>query len=174
MSHFAGHVLGSLIAKAIRDSKPERRVSSTTFVRFGNQDQEAGYVGPEKVSPLEVEDPLNPICCSCFGLKSTIRTLGYVQLVLASLGFAALLYMISNHVDSELSSSINHSFYYWPALAGGYAVLLWVSWLYIIAAVLLVQGVKWGKKGYLDLWMVLNISGLFNCGVCVVQNLFLF
>lgn len=155
MSHFGGHlvshVLGALIGRAIRDAKPERR-GQTTFVRFENQDQ----VGQLAQSPVEVEDPQNPTCCSCFGLKSTIKTFCYVQIVLLVLGVlsAGLAIVLLTTGDGI------HPWYHLPVAGAAYVVLLWVSGLYITAAVLLVRGVNRANRGLLRVWMWLNISGL--------------
>eukprot|EP00092_Neocalanus_flemingeri_P005501 GFUD01005931.1.p1 GENE.GFUD01005931.1~~GFUD01005931.1.p1 ORF type:complete len:302 (+),score=59.33 GFUD01005931.1:88-906(+) len=182
--HFLGHVLGALMGRAIRDAKQERRPGSfntaqTTFVRFENQNQEftGETITPVQLTAIEVDDPQNPTFCSCFGLKSTIRTLAYIQILLTGAFLTTCLVMItsttSDYIDSRDPQLVHSSWYdtpywyysYWSVAAAACVVLLWVSGLFIVAACLLVTGVKWGKQGDLDIWLGLNISGLVTSTV---------
>eukprot|EP00090_Calanus_glacialis_P017780 TRINITY_DN27598_c0_g1_i1.p1 TRINITY_DN27598_c0_g1~~TRINITY_DN27598_c0_g1_i1.p1 ORF type:complete len:245 (-),score=67.15 TRINITY_DN27598_c0_g1_i1:130-798(-) len=148
MSHIPWISLISLGLK-LRDGRQERR-GQTTFVRFENQNQE-GQLAPPLV---EVNDPQNPVFCLCLGLQSTIKTLGYAQLVLLVLG------TLIAGVATALLTTADHPWYNISVIGAAFVMLLWVAGLFIAAALVLVKGVRERRRGFLRIWLVLNISGL--------------
>lgn len=103
-------------------------------------------------APVEVNDPQNPAICNCLGLQSAIKTFGYVQLVLLVLG------TLTAGVGTALLTTADHPWYSISVVAC--VVLLWVAGLFIAAALGLVKGVRERRRGFLRIWLVLNISGL--------------
>jgi len=147
---------GSLfwLGRKLGNARQERRGKiHTSSVRFDN----AGRAGPQDVPPREVEDLQNPVFCSCFGLQSTIKTLGYIQLILIVFGT-----LIAGVATALLTTGDHPQAWYFIAVTCGFVVQLWLAGLFSAAALLHVKGVKERKRGYLRVWLLLNISGLLT------------